>query len=168
MEDSRATTAAGGAETARTLRAGADVLDIHVDVERDSRDWPLLGFTLIVDAFGPDDGVTRFLPGCHQWTSSPRGARPLDHAAQVVPACGPAGSVLVFNGSTWHGQGANRSGGPRRSLRGAIIPRDRRAATDLSHRMSAATRERLGAVAQCALALRDVSDGVLSGGVESR
>lgn len=29
---------------ARTLHAGADVLDIHVDVERDSRDWPLLGF----------------------------------------------------------------------------------------------------------------------------
>jgi hypothetical protein len=153
---------------ARTLRAGADVLDIHVDVERDSRDWPLLGFILMIDAFGPDNGATRFLPGSHQWTSSLRGARLQDHAAQLVPACGPAGSLLVFNGSTWHGQGINRSGGPRRSLQGAFIPRDGRAATDFSSRMSAATRERLGAVAQYVLALRDVGDGVLPGSVESR
>jgi ectoine hydroxylase-related dioxygenase (phytanoyl-CoA dioxygenase family) len=153
---------------ARTLHTGADVLDIHVDVERDSRDWPLLGFILMIDAFGPDNGATRFLPGSHQWTSSPRGARLQDHAARLVPACGPAGSLLLFNGATWHGQGINNSGRPRRSLQGAFIPRDGRAATDFSHRMSTATRERLGAVAQHVLALPGVGPGVSPGGVESR
>lgn len=153
---------------ARTLRVGAAVLDIHVDVERDSLDWPLLGFILMIDAFGPDNGATRFLPGSHQWASSPRGARLQDHAARLVSACGPAGSLLVFNGSTWHGQGINRSGGPRRSIQGAFIPRDGRPATDFSRRMSAATRERLGAVAQYVLVLRDVGDSVWPGGIESR
>lgn len=43
---------------------------------------------------------------------------------------------------------------------------DGRAATDFSDRMSAPTRERLGAVAQYVLALRDVGDGVWPGGLE--
>lgn len=150
---------------ARTLHPGADVLDIHVDVERDSRDWPLLGFILMIDAFRPDNGATRFFPGSHRWTTSPLSVRLEDHAARLLPACGPAGSLLVFNGSTWHGQGINHSGGPRRSLQGAFIPRDGRAATDFSHRMSTATRERLGAVAQYVLALPDVGCGGSSGDV---
>jgi hypothetical protein len=36
---------------ARTPHAGAAVLDIHVDVERDSSAGPLLGFILMIDAF---------------------------------------------------------------------------------------------------------------------
>lgn len=111
---------------ARTLHAGATVLDIHVDVERDSPDWPLLGFILMVDAFRPDNGATRFLPGSHRWTTSPRQAHLEDHATQLVSASGPRGSLLVFNGSTWHGQGINDSGGSRRSLQGAFIPREGR------------------------------------------
>lgn len=140
---------------ARTLHAGATVLDIHVDVERDSPDWPLLGFIFMVDAFRPDNGATRFLPGSHRWATSPRQAHLQDHATQLVSACGPAGSLLVFNGSTWHGQGINDSGGPRRSLQGAFIPRGGRAAIDFSQRMSAATHERLGEVAHDVLALSD-------------
>jgi len=153
---------------ARTLHVGADVLDIHVDVERESRNWPLLGFILMIDEFTPDNGATRFLPGSHQWTTSPRSARPQGHAAQLVSACGPAGSLLVFNGSTWHGQGINGSRRPRRSLQGAFIPRDARASTDFSQRMSAGTRERLGAVAQGVLAIRDADRPVPPEGVGSR
>ena len=141
---------------ARTLQAGAAVLDIHVDVERDSPDWPLLGFIFMVDAFRSDIGATRFLPGSHRWATSPRQAQVQDHSAQLVSACGPAGSLLVFNGSTWHGQGINDSGSPRRSLQGAFIPRGGRAAIDFSQRMPAETRERLGAVAHDVLALSDV------------
>jgi ectoine hydroxylase-related dioxygenase (phytanoyl-CoA dioxygenase family) len=145
---------------ARTLHAGANVLDIHVDLERDSPDWPLLGFILMIDEFGPDNGATRFIPGSHLWIASPRSTDLQDHATRLVPACGPAGSVLVFNGSTWHGQGINDSGRPRRSLQGAFIPRDGRAATDFSQRMSEETRARLGAAARYVLAIQDAGHRV--------
>jgi hypothetical protein len=138
---------------ARTLRPRSTGLDIHIDVERDSTDWPLLGFIFMVDAFIPDNGATRFIPGSHRWDHSPRGARLEEFTAQLVSACGPAGSLLVFNGSTWHGQGANGSKRPRRSLQGAFIPRDGRAATDFGSRMQRETFERLTPLARHILAL---------------
>ncbi|HEU0300180.1 MAG TPA: hypothetical protein VFR37_12015, partial [Longimicrobium sp.] len=63
------------------------------------------------------------------------------------------GSLLVFDGSTWHGHTANTSSGPRRSLQGAFIPRDGRAATDFAARMQPGTRARLGPLARHVLAL---------------
>jgi hypothetical protein len=133
---------------ARTLRPGSTVLDIHVDVERGSSDWPLLGFILMIDAFAPDNGATRFIPVSHLWGDPPRDGRMQEHAAQLVSACGPAGSLLVFNGSTWHGQGINGSNRSRRSLQGAFIPRDGRPGTDFCRRMSSETRARLGSIAR--------------------
>lgn len=153
---------------ARTLHAGAGVLDIHVDVERGSRDWPLLGFILMIDEFSQDNGTTRFLPGSHRWATSPQSARLQEHAAQLVSACGVAGSLLVFNGSTWHGQGINTSGRPRRSLQGAFIPREGRASTYFAQRMSSGTRERLGTVAKYVLAIRDGDCPLLLDGVGAR
>jgi ectoine hydroxylase-related dioxygenase (phytanoyl-CoA dioxygenase family) len=140
---------------ARTLHAGVSALDIHVDVMRDSADWPLLGFILMIDPFTPGNGATRFIPGSHRWTDVPAIGHSEDLVAQLVSACGPAGSLLVFNGSTWHGQGVNDSGRPRRSLQGAFIPSNGRAGTDFSSRMSADTRNRIGAVAQAVLAVPD-------------
>ena len=128
-------------------------LDIHVDVERESPDWPLLGFIFMIDAFTPDNGATRFIAGSHRWSDSPRKAGLTEYAARLESACGPAGSLLVFNGSTWHGQGVNSSERPRRSLQGAFIPRGGRASTDFSGRMQSETRARLGALAQHVLAI---------------
>ncbi len=138
---------------ARTLRPGSAVLDIHVDVKRDSTDWPLLGFILMIDGFAPDNGATRFIPGSHRGGEPPRDGRLQEYTAQLVSACGPAGSLLVFNGSTWHGQGVNGSNRPRRSLQGAFIPRGGRASTDFCRRMPSETRARLGSVAHHLLAI---------------
>jgi len=140
---------------ARTVRPCTPAQDLHVDVQCGSADWPLLGFILMVDEFRPDNGATRFVPGSHRWPGTPadsisdlRG----EHAGQVL-ACGDAGSLLVFNGSAWHGHTANTSGGPRRSIQGAFIPRDGRAGTDFSAGMQPETRARLGPLARQVLAL---------------
>jgi hypothetical protein len=140
---------------ARTLRPGATVLDLHVDVERESADWPLLGFIFMVDAFTAGNGATRFVPGSHRWPRSPLPRDRQEHSARLVSACGPAGSLLVFNGSTWHGQGINSSERPRRSLQGAFIPRSGRAGTNFLARMTPDIHARLAPVAREVLALAD-------------
>ena len=140
---------------ARTLRPQTPSEELHVDVRRDSADWPLLGFILMVDEFRPDNGATRFVPGSHRWPGTPgdtfAGLR-AEHDGQVL-ACGDAGSLLVFNGSAWHGHAANKSSRPRRSLQGAFIPRDGRAGTDFLARMQPETLARLGDLARQVLAL---------------
>ena len=103
--------------------------ELHVDVQRDSADWPLVGFILMVDEFRPDNGATRFVPGSHLWPGTPEDVMPdrrAVHDGQLLP-CGPAGSLLIFNRSAWHGHTTNTSDMPRRSLQGAFIPRDGRA-----------------------------------------
>jgi hypothetical protein len=138
---------------ARTLRPCSPAQDLHVDVRPGSRDWPLVGFIVMIDPFRPDNGATRFVPGSHR--NSQEDMAPLDHAVgrEAALACGPAGSLVIFNGSTWHGHSANMGGEPRRSLQGAFIPRTGNAATDFAVRMHADTRARLGRIAQYVLAL---------------
>ena len=139
----------------RTLRPGSCAQELHVDVRRDSADWPLLGFILMVDEFRPDNGATRFVPGSHRWPNAPTDSISdlrAEHAGQVL-ACGRAGSLLIFNGSAWHGHAANTSRDPRRSIQGAFIPRDGRAGTDFAAGMQPETRARLGPLARQVLAL---------------
>src|SRR5438876_6213241 len=40
-----------------------------------------------------------------------------------VSACGPPGSLIIYNGSVWHGHGANKTSRSRRSIQGAYIRR---------------------------------------------
>jgi len=140
---------------ARTLRPHTPAQELHVDVDRASADWPLVGFILMIDEFRSDNGATRFVTGSHHWSNKPEAAITYlrgDYDGQLL-ATGPAGSLIIFNGSTWHGHSANASDKPRRSLQGAFIPRTGRAATDFAARMQSDTRERLGAVAHYVLAL---------------
>jgi hypothetical protein len=140
---------------ARTLRPHTPAQELHVDVDRASADWPLIGFILMIDEFRPDNGATRFVSGSHHRSNTPEAVmkdRRADYDGQLL-ATGPAGSLVVFNGSTWHGHTANTSDGSRRSLQGAFIPRTGRAATDFSGRMRSETRERLGSVARYVLSL---------------
>jgi len=140
---------------ARTLRPHSPAQELHVDVHRDTPDWPLVGFILMIDEFHSDNGATRFVPGTHEKVQLPEDVmvdRRQDYDGQVL-ATGPAGSLIVFNGSAWHGHTANNSDGARRSVQGAFIPRDGRSATDFSGRMRPGTRARLGPIAQYVLAL---------------
>ena len=135
---------------ARTLHPGGSVQELHVDIPRTSDAWPMLGVILMVDEFRPDNGATRFIPGSHRWTELPEDVLPdriARHPAEVL-ACGPAGSMILFDASTWHGYGANTSPTGRRSVQGTFIPRTGRPATDFPARMQPDTLARLSAAAR--------------------
>ena len=140
---------------ARTLRPHSLNGKLHIDVQHDSADWPLVGFILMVDDFRPENGATRFVPGSHRWLHAPdaHAGEPRGNHAEQVQACGPAGSLIIFNGSTWHDHAANTSNLPRRSLQGAFIPRDGKAAEDFAARLHAETRARISPLAQYVLAI---------------
>lgn len=138
---------------ARTLHPGAAAQGLHVDVPRTSDAWPMLGLILMVDAFRPDNGATRFVPGSHRW---PEPRELVDAAASYpgeVLACGMAGSVILFDASTWHGHTANTSATGRRSLQATFIPRGGRPATDFVARMQPERSARLSAVARYLIGL---------------
>ena len=110
----------------------------------------------MVDDFRRDNGATRFVPGSHKWTAVPNElatACLADYENETVPACGQAGSMIVFNGSIWHGHSANTTGFPRRSLQGAYIPRDEQAGTDFQALMLPETLTRISPLAKYLLAV---------------
>ncbi len=139
----------------RTVLPGAAAQRLHVDVRPDQDAWPLLGFIVMLDEFHADNGATRFVPGSHR-AETPTGAREGNHRpddGNSVLACGEAGSVIVYFGSTWHGYSANRSTGSRRSIQGAYVPYTGTAAVTWGSRMDSETRRRLSPAARQVLAI---------------
>jgi len=61
--------------------------------------WALTDFT-------ESNGATRLLPGTHKAPGNPELGK---EYAGTIAAAMPKGSVLVFDGSIWHGGGANRT-----------------------------------------------------------
>ena len=109
---------------ARSISAGATAQTLHQDVAPGRDGWPLLGFIFMVDAFTEENGATRFLPGSVDLAELP------DTMPNMEQACGPAGCMLLFDGSVWHGHGANLTSRCRRSVQGALIPKPARSAVD--------------------------------------
>jgi hypothetical protein len=126
---------------ARTLRPRTPAQRLHVDFPRDVRGWPMVGFILMIDDFTPENGATCFGPGS-------QGMDALPASCSLVQACGPSGSMIVFNGSVWHGHGANVTDTPRRSIQGAYIRRTETSGENLPARMRPETLERIGALAR--------------------
>jgi ectoine hydroxylase-related dioxygenase (phytanoyl-CoA dioxygenase family) len=140
---------------ARTLQPRLPAQNLHVDFERDHHGWTMVGFIFMVDEFRNDNGATRFVPGSHLWSTIPPdllGDLKADYPGQVQ-ACGRAGSMVVFNGSVWHGHTVNRSGEPRRSIQGAYIRRDAESGENLPARMLSETLSRLSPLAKHLLAV---------------
>jgi hypothetical protein len=139
----------------RTLRPRSPAQDLHVDIKRDSEDLPMVGFILMVDEFRPNNGATRLVPGSHMWPEVPeKVAQDLqaDYVGQVL-ACGPAGSLIIFNGSVWHGHTANESDEGRRSIQGYFVRREARSGINLPARMQPETLARIGPLARYVLAV---------------
>lgn len=140
---------------ARTVRPRSQPQPLHVDFRADADGWPMVGFIVMVDDFRRDNGATRFVPGSHRWPTIPSDVMKdpaSDHEGQVV-ACGAAGSVVVYNGSVWHGHTANQSGEPRRSLQGAYVRREAGPGGDQAARILPQTRARISPLAEYLLAV---------------
>lgn len=61
--------------------------------------------------FRADNGATRLVPGSHRW---PRDRRPRPDESVAVEM--PAGSALIYVGSTWHAGSANHTDEPRPAI----------------------------------------------------
>ena len=126
---------------ARTLNPGGFPKSLHVDFPHDFDGWPMVGFIFMIDSFRSDNGATRFLPGSQRKAVSPTSFD------DTVPACGTAGSMIIYNGSVWHEHGPNLTDIPRRSIQGAYIRRSEKPAIDWRARMQPETLSRLSSLA---------------------
>ncbi len=92
-----------------SIRPGEDAQPLHADdqllpVPRPH--VPLVCNTMwALTDFTEANGATRIVPGSHKADRAPRYGGHYDS----IPAEMAAGSVLVWNGSLWHGGGANRT-----------------------------------------------------------
>lgn len=68
----------------------------------------------MLDEFTDENGATIVVPGSHLSGRQPDAT--MDANANWVPATGPAGSVVIFEGRTWHSTGVNRTGETRIGL----------------------------------------------------
>ena len=140
---------------ARTVNPHSPAQPLHVDFRREVDGWPMVGFIIMVDEFRSDNGSTRFVRGSHKWSPNPGDLMKdpsADHERQLL-GCGPAGSVIVYNGSVWHGHSANQTSEPRRSIQGAYIRRDAAPGINLAARMRPDTLGRISALAKYVLAV---------------
>ena len=78
-------------------------------LHQDDSLWPaprphppfVLNTIFAIDPFTCENGGTQLVPGTHKSTA------PIDQKAQKVSIEMPVGSVLAWDGATWHGGGAN-------------------------------------------------------------
>lgn len=68
----------------------------------------------MIDDFTEENGATLVVPGSHLSGREPDNDS--DRDANWVSAVGPAGTVCIFEGRTWHSTGTNLSGEPRIGL----------------------------------------------------
>jgi ectoine hydroxylase-related dioxygenase (phytanoyl-CoA dioxygenase family) len=93
--------AIGPGEAAQPLHADDQLIPLpkpHIPIICNTM-WALTDFTIA-------NGATRLVPGSHRADRSPQ---PFGEPVETRAAEMPAGSVLVFDGSIWHGGGANHS-----------------------------------------------------------
>jgi ectoine hydroxylase-related dioxygenase (phytanoyl-CoA dioxygenase family) len=93
----------GPGETAQNLHTDDGIYPIarpHKEV--------VLNIMWALDDFTEANGATHVVPGSHKWVDQ----RP-DERSTVVRATMPAGSIMFFVGSVFHGGGANNTDKPR-------------------------------------------------------
>lgn len=98
----------------RNIGPGEKVQHLHTDdalyrydvFERPFKKPLVCNSMVALQDFTAQNGATRLVPASHRWAEYPHGKSaqtdvPIHHAVM------PAGSVVIWNGATWHGSGAN-------------------------------------------------------------
>jgi ectoine hydroxylase-related dioxygenase (phytanoyl-CoA dioxygenase family) len=78
----------------------------------------MVGFIFMIDEFRPENGVTRFLPGSHGMLEAS------NMLEASVPACGLAGSVIIYTTAQSGMHGPNLTEVPRRSIQRCVRPKN--------------------------------------------
>ncbi len=95
------------------IQPGEAAQDLHPDdlFYVVPRPRPPLGAATVwaIDDFTEDNGATVVVPGSQHWGDD----RLPSAGDRHVPAVMPAGSVVFYPGTLWHGGGANRTSAPR-------------------------------------------------------
>jgi hypothetical protein len=90
------------------ITPGEEAQQLHFDDSfyKIPRPRPALAASVIwaIDDFTSDNGATDIVPASHTWD-----AETLPTREQTVSCVMPAGSMVVFLGTLWHGGGANRT-----------------------------------------------------------
>ena len=71
--------------------------------------------TWALSDYSPENGATRFVPGSHKFARHPTMPEALDMSSAVTVTA-PAGSIVIWNGGTWHGAVPRTNPGGRLSL----------------------------------------------------
>ena len=108
-----------GSLNSRIVRPGDGYQDLHGDIPQVmlNMESPVMMNTVwMLDEFTSENGATRCVPGSHKSGCAlpPEGLE----LKYVVEAIAPIGSVLIFNGQTWHGGGRNTGTKNRHGLFG--------------------------------------------------
>jgi len=104
----------------RTALPGCAPQPLHADMGgvADERGNWVCNIIWMLDAYTPDNGPVRVVPGSHRWRRLPASDLPdlrATHPAEIAVTA-PAGSVVVMNAHTWHGGLDNRTQGHRTAL----------------------------------------------------
>ena len=97
--------------TARSPLRTSTGQQLHIDARMPGTPYAMNMIALwMLDDFTIESGATRLVPGSHR-----RSTFPEDGVAypDEVSICAPAGSVLIYNGATWHGGGPKASDASR-------------------------------------------------------
>ncbi|MCY4402313.1 MAG: phytanoyl-CoA dioxygenase family protein [Candidatus Poribacteria bacterium] len=108
--------------TVNILYPGAPDAGLHIDYPLSALPTPRPSFPIVansvwfLDDFTLENGATSCIPGSHKRLEAlPESSVEYSDKQQI---CGPRGSVLIVNGSIWHGSSENRTNSPRVALLG--------------------------------------------------